>query len=267
MTAEPVPVGLRLRQPCNSRGTRQSDRAGAIVGGVHERGPARPPWPALTLLGQLAEPALSALLGLGTSASFPAGRRLMRLGEFGQTAYLLLSGCVKVLGNEGGREPLLSIRVGGDLVGEMAVLSKLPRSATVSACSAVSVKTIHGPDLLAFLANYPEAMIAVAGAISQQLRWANERRVDFASLDAKTRICRVLLTLAQAYGHDVDGGRDLGAPLTQDEIASMAGVRLATAEKALRAFANAGLLRLGYRSITVLDMARLGIAAKQYGDP
>jgi CRP/FNR family cyclic AMP-dependent transcriptional regulator len=233
--------------------------------GVHERGLVGSQWPALTLLGQLSEPTLGALLGLGTTASFPAGRRIMRLGEFGQTAYLLLRGCVKVLGNEGGREPLLAIRVGGDLVGEMAVLSRLPRSATVSTCSAVSAKTIQGSDLLAFLANHPEAMIAVVGAISQQLRWANERRVDFASLDARTRICRVLLTLAQTYGHDTADGRDLGAPLTQDEIASMAGVRLATAEKALRAFAAAGLLRLGYRSITVLDMRRLRIAAKQHG--
>jgi len=219
----------------------------------------------LTLLGQLSEPVLGALLGLGTTASFPAGHRIMRLGEFGQTAYLLLHGCVKVLGNEGGREPLLGIRVGGDLVGEMAVLSKFPRSATVSTCSAVSAKTIPGPDLLAFLADYPEAMIAVASMISQQLRWANERRVDFASLDPRTRICRVLLALAQGYGRDVDGGRDLGAPLTQDEIASLAGVRLPTAEKALRALAAAGLVRLGYRSITVLDMARLRRAARQQG--
>jgi CRP-like cAMP-binding protein len=233
--------------------------------GAHERGLAGPQWPPLTLLGQLSEPALGALLNLGITASFPAGRRIMRLGEFGQTAYLLLRGCVKVLGNEGGREPLLGIRVGGDLVGEMAVLSRLPRSATISTCSEVSARKIPGQDLLAFLANHPEAMIAVASAISQRLRWANERRVDFASLDARTRICRVLLTLAQTYGHDTSGGRDLGAPLTQDEIASMAGVRLATAEKALRAFAAAGVVRLGYRSITVLDMWRLRIEAKQAG--
>lgn len=265
MTAGPVPIGLRLRQPYDGRGGRLLDRAGAVVDGVHERGPARPQWPALTLLRQLAEPTLGTLLGLGTTAKFPAGRRLMRLGEFGQTAYLLLDGCVKVLGNEDGREPLLAIRVGGDLVGEMAVLSRLPRSATVTTCSTVSAKTIQGTELLTFLANHPDAAVALASAISQQLRWANERRVDFASLDPKTRICRVLLTLAQAYGHDVDGGRDLGAPLTQDEIASMAGVRLATAEKALRALANAGLVRLGYRSITVLDMPRLRIAAKQDG--
>ena len=222
----------------------------------------RPRWPSLTLLGQLTEPVLGALLGLGTNASFPAGRRIMRLGEFSQTTCLLLHGCVKVMGNEGGREPLLAIRVGGDLLGEMAVLSRLPRSATVSTCSAVSAKMIPGPDLLAFLANHPEAMLAVAGAISQRLRWANERQVDFASLDARTRICRVLVTLAQTYGRDTGNGRDLGAPLTQDEIASMAGVRLATAEKALRTFAAAGLVRLGYRSITVLDMRRLRAAAR-----
>jgi CRP/FNR family transcriptional regulator, cyclic AMP receptor protein len=105
-------------------------------------------------------------------------------------------------------------------------------------------------------------MLSIASMISKRLRWANQRRVDFAALDAKTRICRVLLTLTETYGHDLDtGGRDLGAPLTQDELASLAGVRLATAEKALRSFAAAGLIRLGYRSITVLDMPQLRHAA------
>jgi CRP/FNR family transcriptional regulator, cyclic AMP receptor protein len=262
MTAGPVPAALRLRQvPWNGQRARQ-DRVGGAMG-AHERGPTRPQWPASSLLGQLSEPALGALLGLGTAASFPSGHRILRLGELGQTVYLLLRGCVKVLGNEGGREPLLAIRVGGDLVGEMAVLDRLPRSATVSTCSEVSARAIPGPDMLTFLASNPEAMLSIASMISSRLRWANERRVDFASLDARTRICRVLLTLAETYGQDTGGGRDLGAPLTQDELASLSGVRLATAEKALRAFAANGLVRLGYRSITVLDMDRLRIAAKQ----
>lgn len=223
-------------------------------------------WPASSLLGRLSEPARTVLLGLGTAAGYPAGRRLVRLGECGQSVYLLLQGCVKILGNDGEREPLLGIRVGGDLVGEMAVLSSLPRSATVSTCSLVSARVIPGPDLLAYLMSWPEAALAVASMISERLRWANERRVDFAGIDSRTRICRVLLTLAETYGRDTGDGRDLGAPLTQEEIASLAGVRLATAEKALRAFANSGLVRLGYRNIVVLDMARLRVAAKRPAD-
>jgi CRP-like cAMP-binding protein len=233
---------------------------------MHERGAAGPQWPAPSLLGRLPEQARDALLDLGMPVTFPSGQRILRLGELGQTVFLLLRGCVKVQGNDGEREPLLAIRVGGDLVGEMAVLSNLPRSATISTCSDVSARAIPGQDLLTFMAGRPEASLAVASMISERLRWANERRVDFAGADARTRICRVLLTLAETYGHPIDGGRDLGAPLTQDEIASLAGVRLATAEKALRALAAAGLVRLGYRNIVVVDMDRLRAAAKRSAD-
>jgi CRP/FNR family transcriptional regulator, cyclic AMP receptor protein len=233
---------------------------------AREHGPNGASWPSSSLLGRLSEPARSVLLSLGTAVGYPAGRRILRLGELGETVYLLLSGCVKVLGNDGGREPLLGIRVGGDLVGEMAVLSRLPRSATVSTCSDLSARAIPGPDLLAFLAECPEASLAVASMISERLRWANERRVDFAALDTRTRVSRVLLTLTETYGRDIGDGRDLGAPLTQEEIASLAGVRLATAEKALRALAAAGLVRLGYRTIVVVDQQRLRVAAKRATD-
>ena len=225
--------------------------------------PAGARWPAASLLGRLPVRARHTLLELGTAVRFPADRPILRQGESGHTAYLLLSGCVKVLGNEADREPLLAIRIGGDLVGEMAVLSRKPRSATVSACAETAARAIPGEELRAFLHRCPEAAIEVAAMISERLRWSNDRRVDFAALDPRARISRVLLTLAQTYGRTVDGGCDLGAPLTQAEIASLAGIRLPTAEKALRGFAESGLVRLGYRNIVVVDLPALRVIAQQ----
>jgi CRP-like cAMP-binding protein len=72
--------------------------------------------------------------------------------------------------------------------------------------------------------------------------------------------------LAETYGRDVGDGRDLGAPLSREEIASLAGVKLATVEKALREFAKAGMVRLGYRSIVVIDADGLGGAARRTPD-
>jgi CRP-like cAMP-binding protein len=212
----------------------------------------------------LPEPARADLLGLGIEKDFPADWTILRQGgDAGEAAYayLLLAGSVKVLGNEGGREPLLGIRIGGDLVGEMAVLSGKARSATVSTCAPTSAQRIPGRELRAFLRSCPEVAVEVACMISERLRWANERRVDFAACDATTRVSRVLLTLAETYGRDTGDGRDLGAPLSREEIASLAGVRLATMEKALRKLAQAGLVRLGYRSIVVIDLGGLGGAA------
>jgi CRP-like cAMP-binding protein len=194
---------------------------------------------------------------LGTNVQFGSGRTILRQGELGHVAYLLLRGCVKVRSTEVEWEPLLAIRIGGDLIGEMAVLSGKTRSATVLTCAETTARAIPAAELRAFLLRCPEAALEIAVMLSERLRWANQRRVDYAALDPRGRLGRVLVTLAETYGHPVDGGWDLGAPLTQAELASLAGIRLPTAEKALRGFAEAGLLKLGYRRAIVPDLDAL----------
>lgn len=214
-------------------------------------------WPSASLLGQARPKTRDALLGLGTAVRLPAGRTLLRQGRFDGTAYLLLTGCVKVVAHDVDHESLLAIRVGGDLVGEMSLLSGKPCSATVITCAATTARAIPAAGLHEFLGRHPQAGIEVAAMISDRFRWSNERRLALTALDPRGRVSRVLLSLAETYGHDVPGGTDLGAPLTQAEIASLAGIRLPTAEKTLRTFAEAGLIRLGYRNIRIVNPTAL----------
>ncbi len=64
---------------------------------------------------------------------------------------------------------------------------------------------------------------------------------------------RVLRRVAEAAGMYGDGG----IPLTQDEIASMAGCTRPTVNRALRSAEEAGLLDLARRRIRVLDVGGL----------
>src|SRR5207248_2565503 len=165
-----------------------------------------------------------------------------------------LTGTVKVSAIDGNREPLLAIRGAGDLIGEMSVLQRRPRSATVVSCTTTTARVLSGTTFRTYLHHHPAAAIALAGMLGERLRWANDRRVDIAALDARARVRRVLVALAEAYGRPVPDGVDLGAPLTQEDIASLAGVRLNTAEKTLRELSRASLVRLGYRHIVVRDL-------------
>ena len=262
----PLPVGSPGRKvPSAQRGMpapAPARRPGRVMTGWGGP-PAGVVWAEATLLGRLSPPVRAVLLDLGTGVVFPIGRRIIREGMPGETAYLLLTGCVKVLGNDGGgQEPLLGVRISGDMVGEMAALSGRPRSATITTCAVTSARAIGGGELKAFLREYPEAALEITHMISDRLRWANERWVDFVALDARTRVSRVILNLAETYGRDTREGRDLGAPMTQQEIASLAGVKLASAEKALHALEDAGVVRRGYRSVVVVDLPGLRAAAR-----
>jgi CRP/FNR family transcriptional regulator, cyclic AMP receptor protein len=219
-------------------------------------------WSAGTLLGRLPEPIRAELLELGVEVALPAGQRLLRQDECSDLVYVLLEGCVRICRLVDGHEPLLDLHVGGDLVGEVAVLFGQPGSATAITANRAVARVIVGARFRAFVHSRTELLLQIAGRIAERLRWAEERRGELATLDARARICRVLLAIADSHGRDVGSGRDLGVPLTQEDIASLTGVRLNTAEKTLRALSRAGLVRLGYRRIVVTDPARLREVAR-----
>jgi CRP/FNR family transcriptional regulator, cyclic AMP receptor protein len=217
-----------------------------------------PQWPEATLLGRVRASSRAELLSLGVPREYPPRRRIIRQWEESRYAALLVAGIVKVVGSvRAGSEALLDIRVGGDLVGEMSALDGQPRSASVVACGAVQARLIRHGDLKGFLDRHPDVAQEISRIISLRLRWANRRRLDFLAHDATTRTARVLVELADTYGRRTAEGTDLGLELTQAEIASIAGVAQATAEKALHAVEHADLIRRGYRRIVVTDLERL----------
>jgi CRP-like cAMP-binding protein len=215
-------------------------------------------WPESTLLGGLGTADRSALLALGTVVCYGDGQRIIVQAASNNQAYLLLNGVVKVaVRDDNGQSALLGIRVAGDLVGEMAALDGTERSADVTASGAVEARVIGAADLRNASKRHPEISIGIAKMISRRLRWANRRRLDFAARDPGVRIARVLYEVVRGYGERKATHWSLGVALTQPEIASLAGVRLRTAEKELRALQRDGVLVRRYRQIHVGDLDAL----------
>jgi CRP/FNR family transcriptional regulator, cyclic AMP receptor protein len=220
------------------------------------------PYPPGSLLGRLSDRTREDFLSVGVSEGRPNGVTIINQGEADSSALLLLHGSVKVLATDPtGERTLLGIRVGGDLVGEMAALDVGPRSATVISCTDILFKRITRAELRNFLARHPDAAIEVASMISERLRWSDRRRIEHGR-PASVRVARVLVDLYESYGTRVGPRWDLGVPLTREELASIAGIKLSTAEKIIRGFQQDGLVSGRYRGIAVLDMARLRLHAE-----
>jgi CRP/FNR family transcriptional regulator, cyclic AMP receptor protein len=198
------------------------------------------------------------LLNLGTPVSFRPRHPMVRQGEDGRHALLLLAGAAKVVVHtEEGRDVLVAFRSAGDLVGEMAVLEDRPRSASVIAMGPVRARLIHGQELTDLMRRNGEICLAIAWMVSARLRWADRRRVEFVACEAPMRIGRVLVDIVSRYGRSTADGWDLGMSFSQTEIASLAGVALGTVEKALQFMQKEGLLRRYYRRIVITDLGRL----------
>ncbi|MFI5522680.1 Crp/Fnr family transcriptional regulator [Streptomyces platensis] len=228
-------------------------------------------WPHTTFLGRLGKSTLEDLMSLGTPMVYPAHRQLLQQGDESRHVLLLTRGVTKVVAtSESGYEMLLAIRVGGDLVGEMAAFEDQPRSGTVLACSEVTAHIIQVNALESFLARRPDAMRAMLAMLCARLRWANRRRIDFRAYDSHTRLARVLAELSQAYGRHVPDGdvtrQVLDVTLNQAELASLAGLALPTTEKALASLAGRGLVERSYRKITICDVPKLLAFAKVFAE-
>jgi CRP-like cAMP-binding protein len=202
------------------------------------------------------------LLRLGSAAQYPgAGRKLIREGDSSRFVVILLDGVVKATGlTRDGREALLAIRVGGDLVGEFAAIDDSPRSATVTTCGPVVARVVKHGDFLGCLRRNPELAFAVNRAVVAKLRVASARGVDFSGCDVPTRVARVLYQVAVSYG-ELDGNRSVVRWLTQPELASLAGAAEPTVHKTLRQLRDAGTVLTQYRTVTVLDLAKLKATA------
>jgi CRP/FNR family transcriptional regulator, cyclic AMP receptor protein len=221
------------------------------------------PWPRTTLLAALPPEHRDVLMTLGRQRCFKDREDLLTEGERSTHVYLFLQAHTKVTASlENGQVALLGIRVSGDIVGEMAAFDGSPRSATVTACGTAWVQTIQKDEFIRFLQSCPQAHTAVSGMISQRLRWANRRRVDFNGYPCRIRLPRVLAELAAAYGHHGAEGITFDVGLRQDELATLVGANTDTIGKELRKLQSQKLIRIGYRKVVICDLARLKVLAR-----
>ncbi len=119
--------------------------------------------------------ALSASEGDGAIVELAAGEVLCREGDRGHTAYQVISGelCTTVAGPEG---PIELRRHGpGEIVGELAIVSQAPRSATVAATSATRVVVLTEAGLQRELDRAHPLISRMVRSLSDRLREEADR--------------------------------------------------------------------------------------------
>lgn len=103
------------------------------------------------LFSRLEAAAIADLVGLLRARTVPAGATIIRKGERGDAMYLIASGAVEV------DSPAGKVRLQeGNFFGEMALLSREPRSATVTAVRATDLLVLDASDFLRLVDRLPE---------------------------------------------------------------------------------------------------------------
>jgi CRP-like cAMP-binding protein len=212
----------------------------------------------IPFLRQLGAEDADALLGRLRRRVVQKSAPVLRAGSAGEDVIVVLEGRVKlVAAGAGGREVVLAIRGPGELIGEMAVLGGIRRTATGVAVDDVAVGIISGADFRTFLTEHPDVGLVLIRMLVRRLAEADRDRIDLATHDSIGRVAKRLLELAADHGVPADVGRRIDLSLSQDELASWTGATRETVSRALRLMRTLGWITTDRRAITVLDPAAL----------
>ncbi len=89
----------------------------------------------------------------------------------------------------------------------------------------------------------PELYRHVTMLLARRLRDTNNALVATSFLSLKGRVARALLSLSDAFGHDVGGGRILvRQKVTQSDLAAMAGIARENVSRILKDWTNHALI-------------------------
>jgi CRP-like cAMP-binding protein len=186
----------------------------------------------------------------------PGYMLMMENGQSLQVSVLLTGWAKATFITAGGEEVVLRIYGPGDLFGGEAALGNLPRSETVTALTSCNALLLPAPRFTDLLTRDPGIARAFNLAMLQRAQGADEQ-IKLRHAPVAVRMARVLLDLARRAGTETPDGITIPVDLSQEDLASWLGTSRSTVARMLHSLRDQGLIRTGYRSITVTDPEQL----------
>ena len=115
-------------------------------------------------------------------------------------------------------------------------------------------------DLVELKRRVPAVQEAIARYLADRVYDLMRQLVDALYVSADTRVLRRLVMLAKAYDR---GEEEIVIPLTQEDVAGLAGVTRPTVNRVLKKEERHGTVRLSRGSIVVTDLSRLAERAEK----
>ena len=122
------------------------------------------------LLSRLPEQLFRSHFGRATTVRLKTDEVLFRAGDPGDGCYRVLDGLLKVVMKSGGNERILAFLGLGAIAGELSVIDRLPRSASVVAVRPAILNFVSDADFREFGKEHPQVYEALVALIAARLR-------------------------------------------------------------------------------------------------
>jgi CRP-like cAMP-binding protein len=211
-------------------------------------------WP---LLSRVPEEEVQLVLSIARRRKFGRGEVVFHQDDPADTLHLIAKGRFVVrVTTPLGDTAIFSVLGPGEMFGELALLGGeyARRSATIAALEQGETRSVHRIDFERLRSRNPETGNVLMAILAAQVRRLSNHLVEALYVSADKRVLRRLVEMAAIFAES-DGGTVV--PLTQEDLAGLAGTSRATVNRVLREEEARGTLKLGRGRTTVLDAAAL----------
>jgi len=208
---------------------------------------------------------LAAVHAVFRAVPMTSGHTVLDAGAPPERLFVLASGRVKLISTSArGGEHVVEVLGPGEAFGALPVLGAPSNDVAAVALTSGCLLVTSAEQFAGLVASLPRVALAVLDDVGGRLRDARVRLRQASGAPVEARLAAALLTLSARLGEDQDDGRTLGAPLSQEDLAALAGTTLETVNRILARWRRSGWLRTGRRLVVLRDVDAL--AAVAHGD-
>jgi len=213
------------------------------------------------LLNTLDDASRREVLSVCRRRKFARGEVVFHEGDPGDTLHLIAKGHVAVrTTTPRGDQALIRVLGPGDFFGELSVVAPAPRNATIACLDATETLGLHREAFDELRSKHPGVDAVLMHALIAEVRRLSVQLSQALYLPVESRVWRRVADLTRLY--ETTSGDTIIIPLTQEDVAHMAGTTRPTANKVLRAGEEKGVLRISRGCIEILDVAALAKLAR-----
>ena len=204
---------------------------------------------------------MDTLRGHSTHREYEAGATIFTPDSNPHSLYLLERGLVRIyrLSKDGG-EMTFGYVAPGEVFGELPAFGDFPRESFAATVRPSQVWKIPVGVFQELLESKPEVVLEITRQIGQRLKRIESRVENLVFRDVRARVAHILLELAQDFGKEDDGRRELEVEFTQAELATLVGSTRQTVNESLRSLEEDGMIARKGRRLVITKAEELARA-------
>lgn len=198
---------------------------------------------------------LARISSLCHTRHLPTGEMLFRKGDAGDALFAVRRGQIRIeTGVSDGSRQTLNFTGPGGLIGEVAVLDGVSRTADAAAGEATELFVLGREDFLGFLEREPRVALKIIMQLCRRLRRQGERTEESMLQPLPVRLARRLCALASDFGSEVH--------ISQEQLGVFVGAARESVNRQLQLWRKDGILDLQRGRILLQNMGKLAAVAK-----